>query len=102
MNIVSDRDSFVWKGHDKLTAKQSVSYRHPGYRAASILQLHPPAAVTAMHCHAEWSIVAAGTAHGLAIYDMVVPHCLHFARPCFIVSHLSARNPIKRLRRAAP
>lgn len=75
MNIVSDRDSFVWKGHDKLTAKQSVSYRNPGYQASSILQLHPPAAVTAMHCHADWSIVAAGTAHGLAIYDMVVRHC---------------------------
>nr|CAG4647644.1 EOG090X00I4 [Moina brachiata] len=70
VNIVSDRDSFVWKGHDKLTPKQSISYRNPGYQGTSVMQLHPPAAVTAMHCHAEWSILAAGTAHGLAIYDM--------------------------------
>ncbi|CAH0563460.1 unnamed protein product [Brassicogethes aeneus] len=69
MNIVNDRDEFVWKGHSKLTAKPGVTHQSRGFQAAAILQLHPPAAVTAAVLHADWGLVAAGTAHGLALFD---------------------------------
>uniref|UniRef100_A0A1B6LPM2 Uncharacterized protein n=1 Tax=Graphocephala atropunctata TaxID=36148 RepID=A0A1B6LPM2_9HEMI len=68
LNIVSDRDKFVWKGHEKLGVRESCSCP-VGYQADSVLQLHPPAAVTALALQAGWQLVAAGTAHGLALYD---------------------------------
>ncbi|XP_054281586.1 lethal(2) giant larvae protein homolog 1-like isoform X1 [Macrosteles quadrilineatus] len=68
LNIVSDRDKFVWKGHEKLGVRESVDWG-PGYQVESVLQLHPPAAVTALASHTGWGLVAVGTAHGLALYD---------------------------------
>ncbi|XP_063241015.1 lethal(2) giant larvae protein homolog 1 isoform X2 [Bacillus rossius redtenbacheri] len=69
MNIVLDRDGFVWKGHDQLTPRTGALPLRPGFQPAVVLQLHPPAAVTALAVHAEWGLVAAGTAHGLAVFD---------------------------------
>lgn len=69
MNIVSDRDGFVWKGHDQLTAKPGPIPQAIGFQASSLLQLHPPAAITCCVLQAEWGLVAAGTAHGLALFD---------------------------------
>ncbi|KAJ8910731.1 hypothetical protein NQ315_016129 [Exocentrus adspersus] len=69
MNIVNDRDSFVWKGHSQLTPKQGDLHQARGFQANSILQLHPPAAVTCCVLQADWGLVAAGTAHGLALLD---------------------------------
>lgn len=40
-----------------------------GFQASTLLQLHPPAAVTSIVLHADWGLVAAGTAHGLALLD---------------------------------
>ena len=37
----------------------------------SLIQLSPPAAVTALHLHAEWGLLALGTAHGYALVDTV-------------------------------
>ena len=78
VNIVSDRDSFVWKGHDKLPVRKGSLTVKPGFQPSSILQLHPPAASTALTLNAEWSVLAVGTAHGLALYDTVgvywLPH----------------------------
>lgn len=71
MNIVSDRDGFVWKGHGQLTPKQGDIYQTRGFQANSILQLHPPAAVTCCVLQADWGLVAAGTAHGLALLDYI-------------------------------
>lgn len=71
MNIVSDRDNFVWKGHDKLVVRKGLLSFKPGFQPTSVLQLHPPAAATALALHAEWSVVAVGTAHGLTLYDTV-------------------------------
>ena len=71
MNIVSDRDNFVWKGHDKLTVRPAVQSWKAGFQPSSIFQLHPPAAATALVLHANWSLLAVGTAHGLALYDTV-------------------------------
>ncbi|XP_074039294.1 LLGL domain-containing protein l(2)gl isoform X1 [Leptinotarsa decemlineata] len=71
MNIVSDRDGFVWKGHGQLSPKQGILHQPRGFQATSILQLHPPAAVTSCVMQADWGLVAAGTAHGLALLDYV-------------------------------
>lgn len=76
VNLVSERDTFVWKGHEKLTLKGKVednatTLSFPvGFQPSSVLQLHPPAAVTALALNADWNLVAAGTAHGLAVYNI--------------------------------
>lgn len=36
-----------------------------------MVQLVPPAAVTALGAQWEWGLVAAGTAHGLAVLDAI-------------------------------
>ncbi|PNF23205.1 Protein lethal(2) giant larvae [Cryptotermes secundus] len=71
MNIVLDRDGFVWKGHDQLTPRGGTLSFAPGFQPNSLFQLHPPAAITALALHAEWGLVAAGTAHGLALFDYI-------------------------------
>lgn len=69
MNIVSDRDGFVWKGHKQLTPKTNIVSGTSGFQATNVVQLHPPAAITCLALHAETKLVSAGTAHGLALYD---------------------------------
>ncbi|CAL7936358.1 unnamed protein product [Xylocopa violacea] len=69
MNIVNDRDGFVWKGHDHLPARTTSISFAVGFQPQSLLQLYPPAAVTALAIHSEWGLLAAGTAHGLAVFD---------------------------------
>ncbi|XP_046587651.1 lethal(2) giant larvae protein homolog 1 isoform X2 [Neodiprion pinetum] len=69
MNIVNDRDGFVWKGHDQLPARSTSISFGVGFQPQSLLQLHPPAAITALALHSEWGLLAAGTAHGLAVFD---------------------------------
>ncbi|CAH1129271.1 unnamed protein product [Ceutorhynchus assimilis] len=71
MNIVSDRDGFVWKGHSQLAPKTGNIRQVRGFQATTLLQLHPPAAVTCAVLHADWGLVAAGTAHGLALLDYI-------------------------------
>ncbi|XP_013199710.1 lethal(2) giant larvae protein homolog 1 isoform X2 [Amyelois transitella] len=78
VNIVSDRDGFVWKGHDQLTLRPGALTFPQGYQATSVVQLAPPAAVTALAAQWEWGVLAAGTAHGLALLDAVCArHVLH-------------------------
>ena len=72
VNIVSDRDNFVWKGHDKLAVRSGSVSLKAGFQPTSIFQLHPPAAATSLALHANWSLLAVGTAHGMALYDMVM------------------------------
>lgn len=69
VNIVSDRDGFVWKGHDQLTLRPGALTFPQGYQVTSVVQLQPPAAVTALAAQWEWGVVCAGTAHGLALLD---------------------------------
>ncbi|CAK1595865.1 unnamed protein product [Parnassius mnemosyne] len=69
VNIVSDRDGFVWKGHDQLTLRAGTHNFPQGYQATAVAQLSPPAAVTALGAQWEWGVVCAGTAHGLALLD---------------------------------
>ncbi|XP_041364790.1 lethal(2) giant larvae protein homolog 1-like isoform X2 [Gigantopelta aegis] len=71
VNIVSDRDSFVWKGHEALPPRTGDIKFAAGYQATCMMQLYPPAACTAMTVHSEWQLVAAGTAHGFGLFDYV-------------------------------
>ncbi|KAL4709933.1 hypothetical protein ACJJTC_003896 [Scirpophaga incertulas] len=72
VNIVSDRDGFIWKGHDQLTLRSGALSFPQGYQATSVVQLSPPAAVTSLAAHWEWGVVCAGTAHGLALLDALL------------------------------
>ena len=71
MNVVNDRDGFVWKGHDQLPARTASISFGVGFQPHCLLQLYPPAAVTALALHSEWGLIATGTAHGLAVFDCV-------------------------------
>ncbi|XP_054718851.1 lethal(2) giant larvae protein homolog 1-like [Uloborus diversus] len=71
VNIVSDRDNFVWKGHDQLSLKQGNLKFDSGFIPSVIEQLTPPAAVTALAVNAEWGLISAGTAHGFALFDYI-------------------------------
>lgn len=64
-----DRDGFVWKGHEQLTPRTTSLSNQPGFQPWALVQLHPPAAITALALHADWRLIAAGTAHGLAVFD---------------------------------
>ncbi|XP_058450034.1 lethal(2) giant larvae protein [Malaya genurostris] len=73
MNLVCDRDGFVWKGHDQLKVKRQLLEENlpilEGVNFTSVLQVLPPAAVTCIAVQSQWSLVAAGTAHGLVLFD---------------------------------
>ncbi|XP_036149808.1 lethal(2) giant larvae protein homolog 1 isoform X2 [Monomorium pharaonis] len=71
MNIVNDRDGFVWKGHDHLPPRTTSISFAVGFQPQSLLQLYPPAAVTSLALHSEWGLLASGTAHGLAVFDYI-------------------------------
>lgn len=72
-------EGFVWKGHDQLSvASALLDEDEPaifdGVQVTRVLQIHPPAAINALALHAPWNLIAAGTAHGLVIYDYVQHH----------------------------
>ncbi|XP_049283036.1 lethal(2) giant larvae protein [Anopheles funestus] len=73
MNLVSDRDGFVWKGHDQLKVKRTLLEENTpiieGVNFMGVLQVLPPAAITCIAMQSKWSLVAAGTAHGLVLFD---------------------------------
>lgn len=74
MNLVSDRDGFIWKGHDQLNVKSQLltSKSLPiedGLQVTGILQVLPPGAITCLALQSNWNLVAAGTGHGLVLFD---------------------------------
>ncbi|XP_063896793.1 lethal(2) giant larvae protein homolog 1-like [Helicoverpa armigera] len=85
VNIVSDRDGFVWKGHDQLTLRSGSLTFPQGYQASSVVQLVPPAAVTALAAQWEWGVVCGGTAHGLALLDALA--CRPLLHKCTLNPH---------------
>ncbi|XP_022222435.1 lethal(2) giant larvae protein [Drosophila obscura] len=75
MNLVSDRDGFVWKGHDQLNVRpnlledNAVPLTENGVNITGVLQVLPPASITCMALEANWGLVSGGTAHGLVLFD---------------------------------
>ena len=56
VNIVSDNDGFVWKGHEALSVRGGDVTFTSGFQPACVMQLHPPAAATALALHSEWQM----------------------------------------------
>ncbi|XP_055877126.1 lethal(2) giant larvae protein homolog 1 isoform X2 [Biomphalaria glabrata] len=69
VNIMSDHEGFVWKGHEALSCKIDDLKYAAGFQPTCIMQLDPPAACTALALHSEWQLVAAGTGQGFALLD---------------------------------
>lgn len=69
LNLVDDKDGFVWKGHGALPVKSGKLKFNAGYQPTSLLQINPPAALTALIISTQWQVVATGTAHGFGLYD---------------------------------
>ncbi|XP_075153995.1 LLGL domain-containing protein l(2)gl isoform X2 [Haematobia irritans] len=75
MNLVSDRDGFVWKGHDQLNVRENLLDANAdpvgdeGVHITGVLQVLPPASITCLALEANWGLVAGGTAHGLVLFD---------------------------------
>ncbi|XP_043070376.1 lethal(2) giant larvae protein isoform X2 [Drosophila grimshawi] len=75
MNLVSDRDGFVWKGHDQLNVRPNLleedaeSICENGVKISGVLQVLPPASITCLALEANWGLVSGGTAHGLVLFD---------------------------------
>lgn len=79
MNLVSDRDGFVWKGHDALTVKSQLVQAdalpiEDGLQVSGVLQVLPPGSITCLALQTNWNLVAAGTAHGLVLFDYLNHH----------------------------
>lgn len=77
MNLV--REGFVWKGHDQLQVRrQLLDEEAPpvtdGVQVVGVLQVLPPAAINALALQSAWQLLAAGTAHGLVVFDYVQHH----------------------------
>ena len=56
VNVVSDRDNFVWKGHEALPVRGGDVKFSPGFQPAAVMQLQPPASCTALAFYAEWQL----------------------------------------------
>ncbi|XP_055338667.1 lethal(2) giant larvae protein homolog 1-like [Paramacrobiotus metropolitanus] len=69
VNLVGDRDGFVWKGHSPLKLKTSVIKSESGFQPHTVVQIMPPAACTALTLQSEWQLFGAGTAHGFVLLD---------------------------------
>lgn len=79
MNLVSDRDGFIWKGHKQLDVKGHLKNEpappiQDGLQVTSILQVLPPGAITCLALQSNWNLVAAGTGHGLVLFDYHYHH----------------------------
>jgi len=46
--IVSDHESYVWKGHDPLTVKADGLRFSAGFQPSCVVQIQPPVMCTAM------------------------------------------------------
>ena len=60
---------FVWKGHEPLVTRSTQMKLLPGYQLHSLIQLYPPATVSALSMSTDWQLVAMGTSHGFALFD---------------------------------
>ncbi|OTF81270.1 lethal(2) giant larvae-like protein, partial [Euroglyphus maynei] len=69
IRIIEEKDSFVWKGHGCLPVRKSNIKFSSGFQPTSFVQIHPPAAITAMVISTCWQVVSIGTAHGFTLFD---------------------------------
>uniref|UniRef100_M3Z9Y6 LLGL scribble cell polarity complex component 2 n=1 Tax=Nomascus leucogenys TaxID=61853 RepID=M3Z9Y6_NOMLE len=69
IDLLQDREGFTWKGHERLSPRTVPLPWPAGFQPRVLVQCLPPAAVTAVTLHTEWSLVAFGTSHGFGLFD---------------------------------
>ncbi|KAF5911953.1 hypothetical protein HPG69_015931 [Diceros bicornis minor] len=69
VDLLQDREGFTWKGHERLSPRTGPLPWPTGFQPRVLVQCLPPAAVTAVTLHTEWSLVAFGTSHGFGLFD---------------------------------
>ena len=67
--IVTEKEGFTWKGHQPLVAKTSSLNFDAGWQPKMVLQISPPASITALAYSKQWGVMGAGTAHGFVLVD---------------------------------
>ena len=72
--IVTEKEGFTWKGHQPLLAKSVTLKIDAGWQPKVILQISPPASITALAFSTEWGVLGAGTAHGFVLLDYNFNH----------------------------
>ena len=76
-DIVTEKEGFTWKGHQPLAARTgAMKQREGGWQSQVVLQISPPASITALTLHREWGVLAAGTAHGFVLLDFAYGHVI--------------------------
>ena len=73
-DLVTEKEGFAWKGHSALDTRAGDVKMPPGFQPRTVLQVSPPASINSIGSCSEWGLLAAGTAHGLVIFD-----CAHAA-----------------------
>lgn len=75
--IVTEKEGFTWKGHQPLASRASTASKpEGGWHTQVVLQISPPASITALSIHREWGVLAAGTAHGFCLLDFAFGHVI--------------------------
>ncbi|XP_047485620.1 lethal(2) giant larvae protein homolog 1-like isoform X1 [Penaeus chinensis] len=71
VNLVAETDNFVWKSHSKLDMQTEAVKFEAGMQPTAVVQFYPPASCTSLTLNSEWGLVACGTAHGFALFDII-------------------------------
>ena len=56
VEIVTDTENFVWTGQEELTVRSGNRKFFPGYAPKALLQISPPASVTALSAKTQWGL----------------------------------------------
>jgi len=56
MNVITEVESYIWKGHEAMVVRDDDIIFPAGFQPKSILQMNPPAQCTALTVHAEWKL----------------------------------------------
>jgi len=75
-DIVTEREGFTWKGHQPLAGRTGSLKLEPGWQPKVVLQISPPASITALSFSREWGVLGAGTAHGFVLLDYNFSHVI--------------------------
>ncbi|XP_061413551.1 lethal(2) giant larvae protein homolog 1-like isoform X3 [Lethenteron reissneri] len=70
VDLLEENETFRWKGHERLTQRAGRIRFPAGFQPQLLVQCSPPASVTSLALHPEWRLVAFGTSHGLALFDL--------------------------------
>merc|ERR550532_2872568 len=78
-DLVTEKEGFVWKGHQPLLIRAGPFKMPLGFQPRAIVQISPPASINSLAFSESYGLVAAGTAHGLAVFDCL-QHSLVMAK----------------------